>query len=539
MPIWTDLTGRVERLNEVIVAWSRLNILVVTDTIVSFGPEHDPRNLNETFFGMSHLIGVLEGVATLTKAHRSSDPLTAPNVISDFMFDKHDLGGYDQIWLLGWDPGDLASSRPLSPAEQVAIITFMNGGGGVFATGDHASLGAGLAGLLPRVRSMRRWAPPGAPPPLGPERVDTTMPDGNDVVVFENQSDDIPQKLQLKWYQWSASRWFRETYPHPLMCSSDGPITEFPDHMHEGEVVFPDTLDAVMTVGGMTFDEYPKDTNGQRVAPEIVAWGWTTGRADPEVMHGIHTGDTNQSRPRWNGVVGAYDGHRAAVGRVVVDSTWHHFFDINLIGDNAANRPGFSDPRAPVWRQGFNASSNGQRVLAHIDQYYRNIALWLAGGVTAADRFNAIVALLGMSHPIREVLEASQVSALNMGRYAWEYALRLYPPCTILELFSIVLPEVVVIPVRPWDGPTRGRDAASILPWSLPARVLSQVALGGALLAFVAIESLEELEGERGGERLRAGALKAIRELIDEEARMTKATLEQLERAGVALRRAQ
>jgi len=47
------------------------------------------------------------------------------------------------------------------------------------------------------VRSMRAWQSP--PPPIGPDRVDTTRPDANDVVVFENQSDDIPQKLKLKW----------------------------------------------------------------------------------------------------------------------------------------------------------------------------------------------------------------------------------------------------------------------------------------------------------------------------------------------------
>ena len=27
-----------------------------------------------------------------------------------------------------------------------------------------------------------------------------------------------------------------------------------------------------------------------------------------------------------------YDGHRADVGRVVCDSTWHHFVNVNLTG---------------------------------------------------------------------------------------------------------------------------------------------------------------------------------------------------------------
>jgi hypothetical protein len=75
------------------------------------------------------------------------------------------------------------------------------------------------------------------------------MPDRNDVVVFENQSDDIPQTLRLKWYQWSRGRYYREVYPHPLLCSRSGAITEFPDHMHEGEIVIPDSLDAPVPRG--------------------------------------------------------------------------------------------------------------------------------------------------------------------------------------------------------------------------------------------------------------------------------------------------
>ena len=43
-------------LNDLIRRWWQIDILVVTDTIVSFGPEHNPNNLNESFFGMSHLI---------------------------------------------------------------------------------------------------------------------------------------------------------------------------------------------------------------------------------------------------------------------------------------------------------------------------------------------------------------------------------------------------------------------------------------------------------------------------------------------------
>ena len=77
MPINFDLLDSKIALNvhDWVRHWWQIDILVVTDTIVSFGPEHNPNNLNETNFGMSHLIGVLEGVGAVTKAHRSTDPL--------------------------------------------------------------------------------------------------------------------------------------------------------------------------------------------------------------------------------------------------------------------------------------------------------------------------------------------------------------------------------------------------------------------------------------------------------------------------------
>ncbi len=528
MTILTELIGTEARskVSDLIARWNRINLLVVTDTIVSFGPEHDPRNLNEDNFGMSHLIGVLEHVASVTKAHRSTDPLTAPHVIESFRFNEHDLGAYDQIWLLGYGSGVLPE------AEQAAIAKFMNAGGGVFATGDHASLGSQLAGALPRVRSMRHWASP--PPPLGPTRIDTTRPDVNDIVVFENQSDDIPQKLLLKWYEWRHNRWTREVYPHPLLCSRNGPITEFPDHMHEGEVVVPSVLDAQLSYPSVAaFDEYPVGADGQRVSPEVVAWGWTTGRADPEVMHGIHTGDTSTADQRWTGTVGVYDGHRASVGRVVVHSTWHHFFDINLIGDNAANRPGFNDPRAPLWRQGFRASVDGQRVLSQIEQYYRNIVLWLTPGIFGASRFQALAVQVATSHTLREVIDGGQTSVVALGAYAWEYALRYVPPCTVMELTSIVIEVVRPIRVLPWDDPHPGPgpdpDPRSSLP--IPPKQLAQAALGGAVLAFSKLKSVEELHDERGLQRLHDGARAGVEELLDAELHRGRSAQKLLEKA--------
>ena len=511
-------------LNDLIRRWWQIDILVVTDTIVSFGPEHNPNNLNESFFGMSHLIGVLEGVGSVTKAHRSTDPFATAGVIPNFHFDANDLSIYDQIWLIGWD-----SSTALSPTEHDAMCVFMNNGGGVFATGDHAALGSSLAGSLPRVRSMRHWSSP--PPPLGPTRVDTTMPDRQGVVVFENQSDDIPQNLRLKWYTWSDTYLSRQVYPHPLLCSSSGAITEFPDHMHEGEVIEPTVLDAVMSAKGQNFDEYPVDDYGNRVSPEIVAWGWSEGLADPEVMHGIHTGDPGTSNKRWTGTVGAYDGKRAGVGRVVVDSTWHHFFDINLIGDNAANRPSFTDPRKALWSQGFTFSADGQRILGQIDQYYRNIVHWLSPGVGL--RFVAVATELALAKQISELLDDKRLSTFDIGRHAWEVAIRRYPPCLVIELnraFLDNIPRLKPVPFGPWDWPYPGPDDGPPHP-PIPPVALAQAALGAAIVAIHEMGP-EAVMSKAAVERITGAGLSGLRHLLAAQISSSREALSELERTA-------
>lgn len=70
----------------------------------------------------------------------------------------------------------------LDAPELRAISEFMDGGGGIFATGDHEDLGVAMCGAIPRVRSMRKWhwpdpgpnGEPVAPSAGGPDRFDTT-----------------------------------------------------------------------------------------------------------------------------------------------------------------------------------------------------------------------------------------------------------------------------------------------------------------------------------------------------------------------------
>jgi hypothetical protein len=197
--------------------------------------------------------------------------------------------------------------------------------------GDHEALGLGLCGGIKRVRSMRKWWSSSPPPPAGmlkaPDGVDLTRNDTQQL-PSDNESDSDPQPIYPNyryttpfWRPW----WMRQKYPHPILCGPRGPITVMPDHPHEGEVRGPVPAELTQKIGQV--DEYPPDTSGQRVVPEVVAWGrvraGNTTRGGGKIPTVAHT----------FGVVSAYDGHRAAgKGRVVCDSTWHHFVNVNLIG---------------------------------------------------------------------------------------------------------------------------------------------------------------------------------------------------------------
>ncbi len=163
--------------------------------------------------------------------------------------------------------------------------------------------------------------------------------------------------------------------PHPLLAGSRGPISVLPDHMHEGEVVLPPSVDLSVVFNGKSFVEYPRDQNGAQVLPDIIALG----NVFPHVTvsyEQAHTQAMTTAQSRSFGIVGAYDGHLVNVGRVAVDSTWHHFFDINLIGDPVARKADGITPDGDK-QQGFNATPQGRVHLEQIQEYYQNMQYWL------------------------------------------------------------------------------------------------------------------------------------------------------------------
>jgi hypothetical protein len=390
--------------------WSRCNVrvLLVTDGGLDFG---------QGDFGLSTLVDILQNDAparvkfALSLAHLRSDvgdaavKVGAPGIVKSikgFRFDEpthFSPADYDEIWLFGIETYFYSASyshrnsnrsqypaNSLSNSELIKLNEFMLAGGGVFATGDHGSLGAGLCGSVARVRSMRHWSSfflPGSGADevsmTGPKRNDTNLVGRDAGTQFSDQSDDIPQIIQPKLYQTRLSRYTRASYPHPLLCGKNGIIDVLPDHPHEGECRVPDdlTLDYIDSS-----KEYPEATTGGfRVAPQIIATGQVPAgnRAD---KGGSKQATTAHSFP----IISAYDGHLADIGRISCDSTWHHFINVNLIGvveggvfdqfDTAGGD--FNAGEDASKHNGFLSSAAGLATLDKIKNYFTNIVVWLA-----------------------------------------------------------------------------------------------------------------------------------------------------------------
>jgi hypothetical protein len=206
-----------------------------------------------------------------------------------FDMDGFNLDDYDQVWLFGlWGedhPGGLTE------AELAVLTAWMNNGGGVFATGDHGTLGAALCKDVPRVRSMRRWISAQNPPPQhGPARHVTIQPategqgSGYEIIPVHNERDSIPQPISpTTWFLRNEAdeqgRLLKVETVHPLLCGIGGAITVLPDHPHEGEV------DDFVNLGTVDPDEveYPR-VNGTRPRPQVVAMA----RSGPLPWVGAH-----------------------------------------------------------------------------------------------------------------------------------------------------------------------------------------------------------------------------------------------------------
>lgn len=381
----------------ILVPWlqpCRVKVLLVTDGGLDFGMGD---------FGLSAFINCLQNDGRfyvkfdITLAHLRSDASNAElgsaipgivNRISGFRFDQpthFTPSMYDQVWLFGIETNfhrTVYSHRNsnkavypfnrLSNQELINLSTFMRNGGGIFATGDHGSLGAALCGSVIRVRNMRYWSSQfvngqDEVSMSGARRNDTNQI-GDTGSQFSDQSDDIPQTIQPKYYYS-----FFYKYPHPLLCSKYGVIKVLPDHPHEGECIVPPDLTLTYPFDGST--EYPVAvSDGRSVPPDLIAQSHVISGNRASLFGGLKS----PTQAHDFGAISAYDGHRAGVGRVVTDATWHHFVNVNLIG--VVEGDGFddlTDPASPK-HDGFLSTVSGRASMAFIKEYYINIGVWIS-----------------------------------------------------------------------------------------------------------------------------------------------------------------
>jgi hypothetical protein len=410
-----------------------IKVLMVTDgNRFNFGPPQG-NVADDNYFGLSELVSALRGSTTPTievdTAHRrghqfaGQDPDTSLGLTyaGDFTFVASsapntvttDLSQYDVLWMIGdegYNGGTLAPLNvDITDPEKIAIATFMQNGGGVFAVGDHDGIGACLCGKLPRVRVMRKWYEwdhPFTDPasgqilmtnwssdgdgtdtgyPAKTDRFDTLQPDSADhLFYFNDQSDPIPQPLLDK----SGTALKSSADPiHAILRGQNGDIlTQFPDHMHEGEAT---NFAAISTTGSpfnpndshgnpnsvtytdahghkQPFVEFPSDS-GYQPQPELICYGHDSGH---QTLYGTITYGKTNAKTR--GVVSVYDGHAAGVGRIVTGSTFHHYLDKNLIGDpqTESTTPGVGPTNSDL---GLPAPT-----LSIMTYYYVNTVTWLA-----------------------------------------------------------------------------------------------------------------------------------------------------------------
>jgi hypothetical protein len=112
------------------------------------------------------------------------------------------------------------------------------------------------------------------------------------------------------------------------------------------------------------------------------------------------------------GLVSAYDGTPANVGRVVCDSTWHHWLSMNLIGIDTED--------AGAYRK--------------MQSYYRNVGLWLAG--PAQRRSMLVAGVWGAMTGSWPGFFTREQSEWEMGERALKVLAGTMSPCGIDEVVA-------------------------------------------------------------------------------------------------------
>lgn len=282
------------------------------------------------------------------------------------------LKKYHELWFFSMEE----SQGKLTLEEVLAVWDFMQHGGGVFGVGDHDLLGQALCGAIPRVRQMLHYGQDKRPNATNRKNNSVSKPSYRDIYSRGVQEDLMPMFLKSRRYpdyhllnprgmKFSVESLLyseRISLPHPVLAAPgfDLAVDILPDHNHEGEVAKPPDDERLnqmtlaqhlsdISMNGVGLKVFNCDTplfpksvidEGNPLPWEII--GATDNASYLGIVSQPHV-PVSQSENRNSefGVVGAYNGHLAfvtddkghhrGVGRVVVDSSFHHWIRMNIL----------------------------------------------------------------------------------------------------------------------------------------------------------------------------------------------------------------
>lgn len=354
-------------------------------------------------------------------------PQDAGHISTSFRFDdmsdgKPVIEDYDQIWMFGFHSE--GQGPVVTPSELKVLTEWMEDGGGVFATGDHEDLGASMCSGIPRLREMRRWTFADDVPPIGGvNRLDTNRPENHNEAIgvvpmaFSHEQDTTPQKIF--WKDFAPGLFVSQ--PHEVLCHPQlGPIDVMPDHPHEGRVKDISEVNLGRNYdfgGGVSGDDFPS-SGGDQPQPTVIADGETFPAPPSDKPY---KGDADHFVFP---MISVYDGRSVGIkGRIATDSTWHHWFDLNIYELEHA-------PDNTAWKK--------------ISRYFENLAVWLS----PPGRFREKCWFINQwnEYPLVEEIAGSKFSLnntnLEIGRAARQQFINTFGPCASRRTICDLVPKI-------------------------------------------------------------------------------------------------
>jgi hypothetical protein len=159
-------------------------------------------------------------------------------------------------------------------------------------------------------------------------------------------------------------------------------------------------------------------------AEELESWPMADEKVRPEpyvVAYGI-----DKRNGKRHPLIAVYNGVAGKAGRIVADSSWHHYLNNNL-RELAQGAPGDNS------------------VIAQIGQFYVNLALWLAGRENIQKMAHYTFSRLARHPRVREEMsrdmEATDEEVFDIGQVAHNILSREATPCEIHELLQVAVPR--------------------------------------------------------------------------------------------------